>query len=320
MTPDTPEARPDHGGNLDSACVQFGGTRDDWIDLSTGINPVAYSLGDIPYRSWTDLPDQKAQDALLTAARKFWSVPDTLDIVATHGASALIAAIPGIFLGKSVQISGPTYNEHALAFRGAGWDVKDAASGQDAKVLVHPNNPDGRLWSPQDLNCRQLVIDESFADCSPSDSLLHSMNGDDHITLKSFGKFWGLAGIRLGFAISSVKTIARLRMRLGPWSVSGPALSIGATALADQDWADQTRARLTQDAKRLDECLSKLGAQSVGGTTLFRLYDTQDAKSLQTQLAQHKIWSRVFPYNSRWLRLGLPAPADWPRLEALTNE
>ena len=133
--------------------------------------------------------------------------------------------------------------------------------------------------------------------------------------MKSFGKFWGLAGLRLGFAIGDPALIAKLSDLLGPWQISGPALNIGAEALADPQWADETRSRLTQDAARLDQLLTSKGAELIGGTTLFRLYKVRHAKAAQHQLAQNHVWSRTFPYASDWLRLGLPAPDRWAQLE-----
>ena len=138
----------------------------------------------------------------------------------------------------------------------------------------------------------------------------------DIVVLKSFGKFWGLAGLRLGFAIAAPEMAAKIRNEIGPWAVSGPALEIGARALEDAAWADATRARLTKDAVCLDALMTKAGAQIVGGTTLFRLYDVGDAAAWQDRLAQGHVWSRVFPYSDRWLRLGLPAPDRWDQLEA----
>jgi cobalamin biosynthetic protein CobC len=178
--------------------------------------------------------------------------------------------------------------------------------------LVHPNNPDGRLWQARD--CADLtIIDESFCDVTPNDSLMDQATQPGRIILKSFGKFWGLAGLRLGFAIGDPALIALLAQGMGPWAVSGPALAIGTRALSDDLWAGATRARLAHDAARLD---ALMGLPIVGGTTLFRLYDTPDATALQTHLARAQIWTRRFPYSDRWLRLGLPGtPQGWHRLE-----
>lgn len=301
----------DHGGGIDAAVARWGGRRDGWLDLSTGINPVPYPVGEVPPQAWACLPDDGAEARLIAAARTFWAVPEACEIIAAAGASALIAAVPGLCPAGRVEIAGPTYNEHEAAFRAGGWEI---GAGGTAKVIVHPNNPDGRWYSPADLTAPLMVIDESFADVAPERSLI-SAAGDGRIILKSFGKFWGLAGLRLGFAIGGGAEIAALRARLGPWAVSGPALEIGARALEDHGWAAATRARLDRDAARLDRLMAGHGAR-VGGCALFGLYDVGDATAFQARLAAQHIWSRVFPYSTGWVRLGLPGPEGWARLEA----
>ena len=310
----TPMSARDHGGNLDAAIAQFGGARETWLDLSTGINPTAYPLPVLPAQSWTALPDRGALDRLLLAARSFWNVPDHLGIIAVSGASAAIAHIPLLQTPGRVAIPGPTYNEHEAAFRAAGWTIGKVP--RQALVAVHPNNPDGAIWRAADFTTPITIIDESFCDVMPERSLVHLASRSNTLVLKSFGKFWGLAGLRLGFAIGDPAVIARLADILGPWQVSGPALTIGAEALADPQWADATRARLAQDADRLDHCLAAKGATLLGGTSLFRLYQVDDAARWQDRLAKGHVWSRIFPYARDWLRLGLPAPDRWAQLEA----
>ena len=316
MTMDTsriapPSPAPDHGGGIDAATLRWGCARADWLDLSTGINPRPYPMPALPPDAWTALPDQAAFAALEQAARRFWQVPDAADILAAPGASALIARIPALRPAARVAIPGPTYNEHARAFTACGWQVTDA--GEAAAVIVHPNNPDGRLHPAPDAAFR--VIDESFCDVTPAASHMASAPRPGTLILKSFGKFWGLAGLRLGFAIGDPALIAALRPMIGPWAVSGPALSIATTALSDPAWADATRARLAADAARLDALMLRAGVTLVGGTSLFRLYDTPDAARWQDRLGHHHILARIFPYSPRWLRLGLPDGAGWARLE-----
>ena len=301
----------DHGGGLDAAVLRYGGVRDDWIDLSTGINPVPYPFTPPPAAAWTALPDSAAQEALGVAARHFWSVPDTLDVLAVPGASAAIAQIPRLAAARTVRIPAPTYNEHAAAFAAHGWTVTQDLGA--AQVLVHPNNPTGQYWSASDLSEGLQVIDESFCDIAPDQSLVRHAGGDA-LVLKSFGKFWGLAGVRLGFVIGAPDHLARLAEWLGPWPVSGVALEIGRQALSDTAWANTTRARLSDDAHRLDAMMVAAGAQIAGGTPLFRLYEVEDAATWQDRLARHHIWSRTFPYSTRWLRLGLPDGPGWSRL------
>lgn len=308
-------SKRDHGGGLDAAIAAFGGTRDRWVDLSTGINPVSYPIPPLSAQAWTALPDQNMADALCDAARAFWRVPDGAAILAAPGASALIAQIPRLAPAGSVHIPAPTYNEHAASFSGQGWQVcsHDTPS---AQVLVHPNNPDGTVWKDTDITAPLTIVDESFCDVAPHQSLMAQSTRPGTLLLKSFGKFWGLAGLRLGFAIGDPALVADLKEMLGPWPVSGVALEVGTAALNDVDWAIQTRNRLEEDASRLDALVGDHGAKLLGGTSLFRLYEVDDAAAWQTRLAQGHVWSRIFPYATNWIRLGLPAPDDWAQVQA----
>ncbi|MCV2889381.1 threonine-phosphate decarboxylase CobD [Ruegeria aquimaris] len=310
-----PRARRDHGGGLDHAIRRFGGARQQWIDLSTGINPVPYPLGALAAEDWAALPDHGAFSQLTAAARRFWGVPDGAAILPAPGASALIARIPALMKPGKVHITTPTYNEHAAAFSAHGWQVTESGKA-DARVVVHPNNPDGRWWTPADTDAPLSVIDESFCDVVPEATMIHLAERPGTIVLKSFGKFWGLAGLRLGFAIARPDTIARLNDMTGPWAVSGPALRIGARALDDLDWAKETRQRLTRDANRLDAVMTARGAALIGGTSLFRLYHVDNAAEWQERLARVQIWSRIFPYSDHFLRLGLPPANGWRQLES----
>lgn len=303
----------DHGGGLDAAVAQFGGARENWLDLSTGINPSPYPAGPISLQSMTALPDQGAYQNLIEAARQFWSIPREAKVLPAAGASALIAALPGLIRGQKVAIAQPTYNEHQAAFMAAGWGLSN--DHPDVQVAVHPNNPDGRLWQSQELNAPLAIIDESFADVCPQRSLIHETARPGRIVLKSFGKFWGLAGVRLGFAIGADPVLDKLAERLGPWQVSGPALEIGTAALNDKKWAESTRIQLAKDARRLDQILLAAGAEGVGGCDLFRLFSVKSAKQWHQKLAQHHILSRIFPYSDHYLRLGLPSADGWDRLQ-----
>jgi cobalamin biosynthetic protein CobC len=311
----------DHGGGIDAARARWGGARSDWIDLSTGINPHAYPLPALSAEAWTTLPDSGAEAGLVAAARRFWRVPEAAAVLAAPGTSALIARVPGVIAPEMigagrVAIPGPTYNEHARAFRKAGWTVTEAGDdpGVAARVIVHPNNPDGRLWRAPEAQ-GLVVIDESFADTCPQSSLIAEAARPGRIVLKGLGKFWGLAGLRLGFAMGDPALIAQLADLMGPWPVSGPALAIGTAALADEAWAGTMRARLDEEAARLDTMLARAGARVLGGTSLFRLAEVPDARHWQETLARRRIWTRVFPYSRHWLRLGLPgSDAAWGRL------
>lgn len=301
----------DHGGGIDEAIAKFGGTRNEWIDLSTGINPIPYPLPRFEPYHWAQLPDKAAFAAFETAARKFWNVPNDAQIIPTSGASAIIALLPSVVQGNTVDIPEPTYNEHRAAFAAHGWKI--GVKG-DVKTIVHPNNPDGRLYALDDLTAKLCIIDESFCDIYPDNSMVADAVQNGHIVIKSFGKFWGLAGMRLGAAIVPNHLANAIRDRVGPWAVSGPALYTGTQALNDNYWAIETRKRLTTDAQRLDDIMLQKGVHAIGGTSLFRLYHVENAHAWQERFAQRHILTRIFPYSETLLRLGLPAPDQWQRV------
>lgn len=313
----------DHGGNLDAARARFGGT--DWIDLSTGINREPYPLPPLPPEAWTALPAAPAKAALLAAAQAAFGT--AAPGVALAGAQAAIQMLPRLGPAGRARVLAPTYNEHAAQLRAAGWQVEEVArltdlAGADLAVVVNPNNPDGQTHAPADLLALsgavgRLVVDESFADPVPGLSVAAHAGTDGLTVLRSFGKFWGLAGVRLGFVFADAATVAALEAAAGPWPVSGPALEIGRIALADAPWRAATIARLEAEALRLDALAQCAGWSLVGGTALFRTYATPDAPAAQEGLARERIWSRIFPWSPTWLRLGLPGGAvEWGRLSA----
>lgn len=313
----------DHGGDIDAAAARYG--TGDWLDLSTGINRRPWPLGGLPDQVWRALPTAAAQARLIRVAAG-WFGCDRPHVLPVSGASAAIQLIPRMRAPGRAAVLSPSYNEHAASLRAAGWQVTEspdigAMAGADLAVVVNPNNPDGREWKPAELaalanKVGQLIVDESFADPRP-DLSLAPRAPDNAIILRSFGKFWGLAGLRLGFVIARPDLLSRLAERAGPWSVNGPALSIGAEAMADRGWADDAVVYHAEASLRLDHLALKAGWQPVGGTHLFRLYDTGDASAVQDRLARAHIWTRRFPYSPTWLRLGIPgSPAEWDRLTA----
>ena len=278
---------------------------------------------------WARLPDATAFATAEMAARVAYGVPCCARVVAGAGASALIGLMPRLGSPGEVAIPGPTYNEHAATFHAAGWRIAERPGPRTrAAVIVNPNNPDGRRWTVDELMLMAeavplLVVDESFIDLTPEHSLCPYM-GDGGIApeglvvLRSFGKFYGLAGVRLGFAVAGPETAARLRGMLGPWAVSGAALEIGTRALGDEDWAEAARRRIASDAARLVAMGQVAGWRLVGGAGLFATFETLDAAAEQDRLAEGRIWSRIFPYSPHWLRLGLPgSEIGWRRLGAV---
>lgn len=312
---DDDPAPESHGGGLDAACQKWGGRREDWLDLSTGINRIPYPFQPVEASAWHALPDAAASIALEESARKLWIVPSDATFLAVPGLSAVIARLPELLPpgAKSVRIAQPTYSEYAasLAERGI-----FPASDSHHQIAVHPNNPDGTLWQGAPIKDALTIIDESFCDTMPEASriALSAMKGV--LVLKGLGKFWGLAGLRLGFVVGDADLIARLARLLGPWPVSGPALAIGQQALSDTNWIKETRIRLDRDAARLDDIMTRRGAQLAGGTSLFRLYEVDKALRWQENFAQGRILIRRFAWSDRHIRLGVPAPADFERIKA----
>jgi cobalamin biosynthetic protein CobC len=316
----------DHGGDLDRAKARFG--HGDWLDLSTGINRRPYPCPDIPSAAWRSLPTHDDIAGLESAAAQAYGT--RAEVVALAGAQAAIQLLPRLFPADRVAILMPSYNEYAAAFAAQGWRVEAAAdleamAGAHVAVVVNPNNPDGRRWWPEALaklaaQVGWLVVDESFADAEERLSLAPSLDafGERVVVLRSFGKFYGLGGLRLGFALSGPETAARLRTLAGPWAVSGPAISVGRAALSDTTWRARTAERLVEEARQLASLLrDRAGWETVGKTSLFVTVETGDALGAQTRLARGRIWTRAFPYSAGWLRVGLPGEAsEWTRLEA----
>jgi cobalamin biosynthetic protein CobC len=315
-----------HGGDLTQAMAQYGGTPPMWLDLSTGINPRPWPIpATLPEMLWQRLPSRADQDALIAAARMAYNLPEGVEIAAASGTQALIQWLPYLTAPGAVAIPGPTYSEHAAAWNSAGHEVITLTALDHLPdharyaVIVNPNNPDGRLLDKVALAriatlLRErggwLVIDEAFADLDPACSAVALCCDLPVIVLRSFGKFYGLAGLRLGFAIGPPAMIRRIASALGPWPCSGLALAIGRAALLDQQWAAHARERLKSLADRLDNVLGAAGFVIVGGTTLFRLVRDSDAEMLHQALAERHIWCRNFEWADDLLRFGLPGDDD----------
>lgn len=318
-----------HGGNLDAVSRRHPDAPKPWIDLSTGINPIPYPIPPIATEAWSRLPTEANEQALLLSAASRYGVRARETIVAAPGTQALLQIIPRLRAPSSVAVFAPTYEEHALCWRNGGHEVRlvdtiAALAEADVAVVVNPNNPTGRLLSRELLAplaatlARRnglLVVDEAFADFYPAQDSLAPELPPSTLVLRSFGKAYGLAGLRLGFAVTSVELADQLRRALGPWAVSGPALAIGTAALADGHWLEEARTRLISDCQRLDAMLTAAGCNILGGTPLFRHVKSADAAAIADRLARHGIHVRRFAYNAAWLRFGLPGrEEEWQRL------
>jgi cobalamin biosynthetic protein CobC len=166
-----------------------------------------------------------------------------------------------------------------------------------------------------------LVVDEAFIETGYTESVADATTSDNLIVLRSFGKFYGMAGIRLGFAIGHPEIAESLESRLGPWAVSGPALHIATEALADKAWRDEMRFRLREDSRRLKGLLEKVSLTIAGGTSLFTLVRDARVQNLSIHLMRNGILTRTFDERPDDLRFGLPGvEAEWVRLEAALME
>lgn len=320
-----------HGGDLAAAEAAFGRPRKGWLDLSTGVNPHVYPLQPFEPKTLTRLPSPADLQDLLEIARTAYGWRDNTPVVAGPGAQAMIQLLPYLRARGSVLVIGRTYSEHAYSWARAGHQVREAWSlshAEDAQVviLVNPDNPTGRTTDPdilaklaKDLRQREglLVIDESFADVSPEIAMAERVRPRGMVVLRSFGKFFGLAGLRLGFAAGDEEMISELASELGPWPVSGPALAAGRAALADVAWAATTRMQLTGDIMRLDRILNNAGFQQPRGCDLFRTVRHPQAAEIHRTLAQDGVWCRAFEDRPDQLRFGLPGDDEgFQRLES----
>ena len=310
-----------HGGDLGDIRRRHPDAPQPWIDLSTGINPLPYPVIDLPADAWSRLPSHEAEQTLLAAAAQRYRCQPS-QVIAAPGTQALIQTLPRLVARARVAIVGPTYAEHELNWRRHGHDVAVVADleAADVVVVVNPDNPTGRLLPPQGLRAitaRLLIVDEAFIDLMPNEASLAGELPDNAIVLRSFGKTYGLAGLRLGFAIAPAPLAVRLRDELGPWAVSGPALSIGATALTDDTWLQAAAARLTGDARKLDALLVSAGFTVLGGTPLFRLASHPEAQEKVEDLARRGIHVRAFADRPTCVRFGLPrGDEEFRRLSA----
>lgn len=309
-----------------------------WIDLSTGINPHSYPHSPIPASAFARLPEPTAVETLKEIAVAAFGAPSAAHIVAAPGTQMLMPLLAQIAVGrgaKSCGVLSPAYAEHARTARMAGLVVTEvsdieALSAFDYAVVINPNNPDGRVWGRSELLALAdamhqkgglLVVDEAFIETGYAESVADATTSDSLVVLRSFGKFYGMAGIRLGFAIGHPDIAEGLESMLGPWAVSGPALHIATEALVDQAWRDGMRLRLKEDSQRLNGLLGKVSLTIFGGTSLFTLVRDAQVQDLSIHLMRNGILTRTFDERQDDMRFGLPGvEAEWFRLEAALTE
>jgi len=317
----------EHGGNLNAASQLYSIALADWLDLSTGINPNGWPVPDkLPSAVWSHLPIE--HDGLLTAAQHYYQCDDLL---AVAGSQAAIQALPRLRKNSRVGLVTPAYAEHAHAWRQAGHTVveldssaiNDALPELDVLVIINPNNPTAELFSPLQLLAwhRQLfqrggwlLVDEAFMDSTPEYSLLDKQPLEGLIILRSIGKFFGLAGLRVGFVFATPTLLNALADLLGPWPIAQASRYITQLALSDTQWQHQQRHALLQSSQRLSDLLTRYNLSPTAGSTLFQWIKTLQAEKWHQQLAQQAVFTRLFKKPAS-LRFGLPKDeSDWQRL------
>jgi len=317
----------EHGGNLTRAAAQYGIPLAYWLDISTGINPNGYPVLDIPSLLWQRLP--LANDGLHEAALAYY---DARHVLATPGSQAAIQALPKLRSACQVAMPDMMYAEHARNWtlnnhqvtRYSGIPDEALLNATDVLVVCNPNNPTGNMIAPATLLAWHaklakrggwLVIDEAFMDCSPEFSLAPYAHLAGLVILRSLGKFFGLAGARVGFVLAQPSLLNQLEETLGPWPIAGPARFIARHALQNSQWQRATRNNLNANSQRLHSLLSQHGLVPEGSHALYQWVPTKNAEAWHQHLARQGIWVRLFQEWSA-LRFGLPPDAGWERLEA----
>jgi cobalamin biosynthetic protein CobC len=294
-----------HGGRVAAARAAFGG--EDWIDLSTGIAPWAWPVDGIA-PGWERLPEPEEIAALEAAAARAFGVADPAGVVAVPGTDLAMRLIAGLLDARAAAVLHPGYAGHRSAWPDAMPVTDVPAADRDLFVLASPANPDGRVTDPAALvalaDRMTVMVDEAYADPSPG---LCAHASDRLIVLRSFGKFHGLPGLRLGFVVTGSGLAGRLRALLGDWPVSSAAVAIGTAAYADAAWRRGQQTRIAETGKLLDDILAAANLPVVGSAPLFRLVDVPT--DLFGTLARHAILTRPFADRPDRLRIGLPRGA-----------
>ena len=334
-----------HGGNLIQIASKYGSDPRAWLDLSTGVSPFTYPVGEIPLQVWNRLPE--TGDGLEFAAREYYGAAS--EPVSVAGSQAAIMALPGVLtleLGRCGTIVLPRvgYKEHQHAWAefqsgGQEWQLdfyddfpsEQQIADSDVVLVINPNNPSGGFNQRNDLALvRQamaakggyLIVDEAFADCTPEISMLGGVSENSAadsrglIVLRSVGKFFGLAGARAGFVFAEPLIKALLQETLGPWTVTGPARWVLKKALADRHWQQETKQKIAAASAHLNQLLDRYIAADRAGTALFTTVYLPDAPRCHDLLCQHQVLTRLCDEKNA-LRFGLPADkVQWEKLES----
>lgn len=318
-----------HGGDLERAACEYGVPVAQWLDLSTGIAPWCYPELSVPTHIWQRLPH--GDNELLQAAASYYGCHQA-HIVALAGSQQAIITLPRLFDGpRRVAVPQLGYFEHRQAWQAAGHQLVEYRDAElfdlvsrgmvDVVVVINPNNPSGYQWRAERLlQMREqlqargglLLVDEAFADVCPQQSLTPYCPLPGLVVLRSIGKFFGLAGLRLGFALGDQEWCQRLSRELGCWSVHGAAQCIGSRLLRDSAWQAQQSRRILERAELLFDALRDCfgGMAEIVSAQLFIRVECAAnlGRAVYEGLAQRGILIRRFelPANRYCLRFGLP--------------
>lgn len=316
----------EHGGNLTQAAKTYGIPLTSWLDLSTGINPQLYPVPSIPSQVWQRLPD--ANEALIAAACAYYGCQSLLP---TAGSQAVIQVLPRLRPSCHIAMPKTMYQEHAHAWKNHGHTVTFFDELPDEKILkktdvlllCNPNNPTGKRYPKSQLLAWHamlaargawLVIDEAFMDMTPAESLADYAHQEGLFVLRSLGKFFGLAGARIGFLIAHKSMLNAAKEIIGPWTVTGPSEFVATQALLDTNWQTNTRQQLATKRIALQALLKDHDFTLLGNTDLFQLASCKNAALMHQALAKQGVWTRLFE-NIPALRFGLPPDMQWHPLE-----
>lgn len=306
----------EHGGNLEEAIKVYGGERSEWIDISTGISPFTEPIPELSLEDWQRLPEPSSLSELAYIAQRYYGADQ--NCVVTSGSQFVINHLPDLLEGD-VGIVEPTYGEYAGAFVRQNRDFTSISSIDDigdvqSIILANPNNPTGRIFSRNELlnlaaklSARggYLIVDEAFCDVCDQASMLSGNSIDNLLVLRSFGKFFGLAGARIGFVFAHDEILHQIEQLQGPWAVSGPSMAVAKHVLTSNHIHQDLLKKITNRHIEMVSVLADTGIEIIGGTKLFMLIRHDKAVDLHEHLLTHKILTRKFDYHSKWLRLGL---------------
>ena len=316
-----------HGGRIKAAAKKYGIAENDWLDLSTGLNPNGWQVPHVPVSIWQSLPED--EDGLQTAACHYYGCDYCLPVA---GSQAAIQILPNLRSVSKVGVLSPTYAEHEYNWQQAGHDVVQLTMDEvdntinelNVLVIINPNNPTGEViavdkllkWHSQ-LSSKGgwLIVDEAFMDVTPENSLLSAGIKPGLIVLRSLGKFFGLAGVRCGFIMTDKELLQRIADKLGPWSLTGPTRYIAKQALGDKVWHEKAKTELRNSSERLRQLLTNYALAPNGSTALFQWVKHPKSKNIFDAFAQQGILIRLFEGDMPSLRFGLPANEEqWQRL------